>query len=64
MAINASGLSASMKNRKRLRLLCVKAGQVVGRLWLDMARSAEGIVRLETCPDGVSTPRQEQADDP
>ena len=53
-----------MENRERLRILFVKAGQVVGRLWLDMTRSAEGIVRLETSPDGVSTPRQEQADDP
>ena len=64
MAIDAAGLSTSMKNRKRMRLLCVKDGQVVGRLWLDMARGTECIVRLETSPDGVSTPRQEQADDP
>ena len=53
-----------MENRERMRLLCVKAGQVVGRLWLDMTRGAECIVRLETSPDGVSAPRKEQADDP
>lgn len=64
MAINAAGLSPSMENRERLRILFVKAGQVVGRLWLDMTRGTECIVRLETSPDGVSTPRQEQADDP
>ena len=64
MTINAAGLGTSMENRKRMRLLCVKAGQVVGCLWLDMARGTEGIVRLETSPNCISTPRQEQADDP
>jgi len=64
MAINAASLSPSMENRERLRILFVKASQVLGRFWLDMTRGTECIVRLETSPDGVSAPRQEQADDP
>lgn len=61
VAIDAAGLGTGVKDRKCSRLLWVEAGLIVGRLWLDMARGAEGVIRLESSANCVSAPRQDEA---
>ncbi|MFQ5943304.1 MAG: hypothetical protein ACE5JF_07105 [Anaerolineales bacterium] len=64
MAVNTACTIAGVRSGKRQCLLRVKAGQIVSRFRLDMARGAEGIVRLEPSSNCVGASGKEKADDP
>jgi hypothetical protein len=60
VAVNAVGLGPSMKDGQCSRLLRVETRLIVGRLWLDMAGSAESVVRFEPSSDCVGACSQEE----